>query len=55
MSYHLIVKGKTKEEALEKAKEEVAKLDPYRQPSIWAPVQKGPEEWSATVHYYGLD
>jgi len=55
MAYYQKVFGETKEEVQQKAKEEIARMDYMRSPTLESvyPVVGG--GWVATIKYYGLD
>lgn len=60
-AYYSKVYGQTKEEAEQKARDQISKMDYMRQPSLYAvtPVdnseQKSQGLWCAVIKYWGLD
>jgi hypothetical protein len=58
-AYYTRIKGSTKEEAELKAKEEIARMDYMRQPSLYNVTkgldEEGNEIWTAVIKYWGLD
>lgn len=52
---YIVFNGKTKEEAEQKAREEIKKIDFMRQPMLESVVQKEDGTWKATIKHWGLD
>jgi len=55
MAYYQKVFGETKEEAQQKAKEEIARMDYMASPSLESVYPAVGGGWVATIKYYGLD
>ena len=55
MPEYIILHAPTEQEVRSKAAELIEKIDPYRQPSVYAVYQHVSGEWRATVQHYGLD
>lgn len=54
MAFQRTFSADTLEEALERAEEFKATLDPWSQPSIWGQHERD-GKWFVTVNWYGLD
>jgi hypothetical protein len=55
MAYYEKVLGETKEEAETKAREEIARMDYMRSPTLESVQPAIGGGWVATIKYYGLD
>jgi hypothetical protein len=55
MSQKTVVQGSTKQEVLDQAKQIIARSDPYRQPSMFTPIQRPDGTWFCVITFMGLD
>jgi len=55
MAEYMVVTAPTEQEVRNKAAEEILRMDPYRQPSLYSVYQHVSGDWKATIQYYGLD